>query len=73
MEVSLNYCSQNGGNLYRAPYDNRDLNLGPRIDSNLGPSPYRFELGKFERWKVMVSIGFKYTRQQCSSLSNLKT
>ena len=33
MEVSLNYCSQNGGNLYRAPYYNRNLNIGPRIDS----------------------------------------
>ena len=40
MEVSLNYCSQNGGNLYRAPYYNRNPNIGPRIDSNLGQSPY---------------------------------
>ena len=39
MEVSLNCCSQNGGNLYRAPYYNRNLNIGPRIDSNLGQSP----------------------------------
>ena len=38
MEVSLNYCSQNGGNLYRAPYYNRNLNIGPRINSNLGQS-----------------------------------
>ena len=41
MEVSLNYCSQNGGNLYRAPYYNRNLNIGPRIDSNLGQSPHK--------------------------------
>ena len=27
MEVSLNYCSQNGGNVYRAPYYNRNLNI----------------------------------------------
>ena len=40
MEVALNYCSQNGGNLYRAPYYNRNLNIGPRIDNNLGQSPY---------------------------------
>ena len=40
MEVSLNYCSQNGGNVYRAPYYNRNPNIGPRIDSNLGQSPY---------------------------------
>ena len=38
MEVSLNYCSQNGGKLYRAPYYNRYLNIGPRINSNLGQS-----------------------------------
>ena len=29
--VSLNYCSQNGGNLYRAPYYNGNPNIGPRI------------------------------------------
>ena len=40
MEVSLNYCSQNGEKLYRAPYYNRNLNIGPRIDSNLGQSPH---------------------------------
>ena len=40
MIVSLNYCSQNGGNLYRAPYYNGNPNIGPRIDSNLGQSPY---------------------------------
>ena len=39
MVVSLNYCSQNGGNLCRAPYYNRNPNIGPRIDSNLGQSP----------------------------------
>ena len=38
-EVSLNYCSQNGGNVYGAPYYNRNLNIGPRIDSNLGQPP----------------------------------
>ena len=37
--VSLNYCSQNGGNLYRAPYYNRNLNIGPRIIGNLDQSP----------------------------------
>ena len=40
MEVSLNYCSQNGENSYEAPYCNRNLNIGPRVDSNLGHSPY---------------------------------
>ena len=42
MEVSLNYCSQNGGNVYRAPYYNRNPNIGPRIDSNLDQSPDGF-------------------------------
>ena len=31
---------QNGGNLYRAPYYNRNPNIGPRINSNLGQSPF---------------------------------
>ena len=39
MVVSLNYCSQNGGNYYRAPYYNGNLNIGPRIIGNLDQSP----------------------------------
>ena len=39
MVVSLNYCSQNGGNLYRAPYYNGNPNIGPRIIGNLDQSP----------------------------------
>ena len=50
MEVSLNYCSQNGGNVYRAPYYNRNLNIGPRIDSNLGQSPYKVQGLGFGVW-----------------------
>ena len=56
MEVSLNYCSQNGGNLYRDPYYNRNLNIGPRIDSNLGQSPYR-DHGK-ENGNYYILIGY---------------
>ena len=41
MTVSLNCCSQNGGNLYRAPYYNGTPNIGPRIIGNLDLSPYR--------------------------------
>ena len=37
--VSLNYCSQNGGNLYRAPYYNGNPNIGPRIIRNLDQYP----------------------------------
>ena len=40
MEVSLNYCSQNGGNVYRAPYYNGNPNIGPRIIGNLDQYPY---------------------------------
>ena len=44
MVVSLNYCSQNGGNLYREPYYNRNLNIGPRTIGNLDQSPYAYVL-----------------------------
>ena len=49
MVVSLNYCSQIGGNLYRAPYYNGNPNIGPRIIGNLdqyayGASPWVFFL-----------------------------
>ena len=39
--VSLNYCSQNGGNLYRARYYNGKPNIGPRIIGNLDQYPCR--------------------------------
>ena len=32
-----------GKYIYWAPYHNRNLNIGPRIDSNLGQSPYRVQ------------------------------
>ena len=38
MVVSLNYCSQNRGNLCRAPYYNGNPNIGPRIIGNLDQS-----------------------------------
>ena len=41
MVVSLNYCSQNGGNAYRAPYYNGNPNIGPRILGNLDQYPYK--------------------------------
>ena len=40
MVVSRNYCSYNGGNLYRAPYCNGNPNIGPRIIVNLDQYPY---------------------------------
>ena len=40
MVVSLNCCSQNGGNLYRAPYYNGNPNIGPRIIGNLDQYPH---------------------------------
>ena len=45
MGVSLNYCSQNGGKLYRAPYYNGNPNIGPRIVGNLDQSPYMSCIG----------------------------
>ena len=47
MVVSLNYCSQNGGNLYRAPYYNGNPNIGPRIMGNLDQSPYGGYIGLY--------------------------
>ena len=40
MVVSLSYCSQNGGNIYRALYYNGNPNIGPRIIGNLDQYPY---------------------------------
>ena len=39
MVVSLNYCSQNGGDLFRAPYYNGNPNIGPRIIGEFRPIP----------------------------------
>ena len=44
MVVSLNYCSQNGGNVYRDPYYNGNPKRGPRIIGNLDRYPYTFSL-----------------------------
>ena len=46
MVISLNYCSQNGGNVYRAPYYNRNPNIGPRIIGNLDQSSYKSSLSQ---------------------------
>ena len=40
MVVSLNYRSQNGGNVYRDPYYNGNPNIRPRIIGNLDQYPY---------------------------------
>ena len=58
MGVSQNYCSQNGGNVYRAPYYNRNPNIGPRIDSNLRQSPY----GGFPKLGVLFFGGVPILR-----------
>ena len=49
MVVSLNYCSQNGGNVYRAPYYNGNPNIGPRIIGNLDQYPYMGYMGIMEK------------------------
>ena len=46
MLVSLNYCSQNAGNFYRAPYYNGNPNIGPRNIGNLTNPPYGKEREK---------------------------
>ena len=45
MVVSLNYCAQNGGNLYRAPYYNGNPTMGPRIIRNLDQYPRVVKVG----------------------------
>ena len=54
---SLNYCSQNGGNLYRAPYYNGNPNIGPRIIGNLDQYP-RNTLGVVVFLHTTVMQGF---------------
>ena len=53
MVVSLNYCSQNGGNVFRDPYYNGNPNIGPRIIGNLDQYPCTAQiLGPFGRSAV---------------------
>ena len=54
--VSLNYCSQNGGNLYWAPYYTGNPNIGPRTIGNL--DQYPFLLGGPTTSAVGVRAGF---------------
>ena len=54
MVVCLNYSSQNGGNVYRALYYNRNPNIGPRIIGNLdqypdGLNPKAMDCGQAEQ------------------------
>ena len=59
MVVSLNYCSQNGGNLYRTPYYNGNPNIGPRIIGNLDQYPHRV-CSKYPRkmkWTLRECLG----------------
>ena len=66
MVVSLNYCSQNGGNLYRAPYSNGNPNIGPCIIGNLDQYPYGYldsylALGTIEERR---DPGFSYEKTE---------
>ena len=63
MVVSLNYCSQNGGNVYRAPYYTGNPNIGPRIIGNLDQYPY--ELSKNPLTVKSVSSHFSEMRRVC--------
>ena len=61
LEVSLNYCSQNGGNVYRAPYYNRNPNIGSRIDSNLGQSPFGGCVWELLKTQALLRSAYKLT------------
>ena len=52
--ISLNYCSQNGGKLYRAPYYNGTPNLGPRTIGNL--DQYPCVTSGFGGWELQGSM-----------------
>ena len=68
LEVSLNYCSQNGGNLYRAPYYNRNLNIGPCINRSLGQSPLpncmKFGLHREQCEVTLPNVGLSHRRSR---------
>ena len=69
MVVSLNYCSQNGGNLYRAPYYNGNPNIGPRIIGNLDQYPYN--MARVGRWSFFSSWNrLDYFHQLVPSLNH---
>ena len=57
MEVSLNCCSQIGGNLYRAPFCNGNPNIGPRIIGNLGQSPHGATAENTSRGAKVLLLG----------------
>ena len=77
----LNFCFQNGGNLYRTPYYSRNLNIGPRIDSNLGQSPsnnYKFRtmrrpaMKASSNWKTVRSLDYSPSTSSLCSVAGLR-
>ena len=60
MVVSLDYCSQNGGNLCRAPYYNGNPNIGPRTIGNLDQSPYVHCSLNFLNWVAVKELKLSY-------------
>ena len=59
MVVSLNYCSQNGGNLYRGPYYNGNPNIGSRTIGNLDQYPHTFGVQEKGDWFTDRLLGLK--------------
>ena len=57
MVICLNYCSQNGGNVYRDPYYNGNPNIGPRIKGNLDQYPYTQKY--YPNWIIQESRTFE--------------
>ena len=65
MVVSLNYCSQNGGNIYRAPYYNGNPSIGPRIIGDLDQYPYTRNVpGTWYRKKGQL-VGLLHCIEMC--------
>ena len=71
MVISLNYCSQNGGNVYRAPYYNRNPNIGPRTIGNLDQYPYIYiyTIYSLEWWCSFLNIGIRVSKIEEVSLN----
>ena len=64
--VSPNSCSQNGGNVYRAPYYNWNPNIRARVMGNLDQDPFGFRAAsKFPKgrtspsWRPMNRLALK--------------
>ena len=72
MVVSLNYCSQNGGNVYRDPHYNGNPNIGPRIIGNLDQYPYGGATGRGTALSLLLHPGPCPDMRRPSKPSNVR-